>query len=195
MKSIPLTVADPLYSSAYIMFEDGRVMNTNTGKYIKMDEHNRISVPHANYSRPVHRSIRPLYKALFGRCYHGTDNTIDLPNEQWIEVEGSKGAYYISSYGRVKSYIKHSNPQILTPRAKVKDSPYLSVDLSIDGVIYSFLVHRLVAKHFLPDTYSEDKEVHHKDGNALNNKVDNLLCLTREEHIKIHSRSDNNDTL
>ncbi len=30
-------------------------------------------------------------------------------------------------------------------------------------------------------------EVHHKDGNKLNNSLDNLVVLTKSEHSRIHS--------
>lgn len=33
---------------------------------------------------------------------------------------------------------------------------------------------------------TKDEEVHHIDGNPLNNDVSNLLVLTKEEHNKIH---------
>lgn len=185
MKSLPLTMIDELYSSTYLMFEDGRILNTNSGKYLTMDVHNRVSLNHAGYTKPVHRSVRKLYKALFGRAYHGIDTTIDLPNERWLEVIDSNGDYYISSYGRIKSYAKHANPRILTPYIKDKSRPYLFIDIHST----TYAVHRLVAKHFLSESYSEEKEVHHKDGNTMNNSVDNLECLTKEEHLKIHYRT------
>ena len=31
-----------------------------------------------------------------------------------------------------------------------------------------------------------DEIVHHKDGNKLNNSIDNLELLTRAEHINLH---------
>lgn len=33
---------------------------------------------------------------------------------------------------------------------------------------------------------SSDIDIHHIDGNRKNNDIDNLLAVTREEHIKIH---------
>lgn len=55
----------------------------------------------------------------------------------------------------------------------------------IDGKRSTFLAHRLVAKYFI-DNYSEDKVVHHIDGNPYNNSVENLMVLTEEEHFNIH---------
>lgn len=195
MLSMPLNTIDPLYASYYIVYEDGRIFNTNSGKFLKIDGQNRYSLDYIGKERPVHRSIRNIYKELFNKPYHGQDNTVNLPNEEWKEVDGSNQTYYVSNYGRIKSYNTHANPRILNPYIKNPNRPYLSIELHIDGVSQCFLVSRLVAKHFLSDTYSEEKEVHHKDCNTLNNHVSNLECLTREEHLEIHRKLQTNATL
>ena len=192
MLSLPLSNVDSNYPSYYIVFEDGKILNTNSGKFLKIDEHNRYSLDYIGKAKPVHRSITKIYKALFNKSYHGVDTTINLPNETWLEVEGSREAYYISNYGRVKSYANHASPRILIPYIKDRKKPYFFVDLWQDGEHKTYSLSRLVAKHFLQDTYSEDKEVHHKDGNSLNNAAENLACLTREEHLAEHNKVSNN---
>lgn len=193
MRSLPLNTVDPLFASYYLVFEDGKILNTNTGKYLKIDKYNRYSLDYIGSSKPVHRSIRKIYKSLFDKAYHGEDTTIDLPNEQWKEVEGSKQSYYVSNYGRIKSYATHANPRILSPYIKDKARPYLFIDIWSNGSTVTWSVSRLVAKHFLSDTYSEDKEIHHKDGNSLNNAAENLACLTREEHLAEHRKVSSNN--
>jgi len=46
-------------------------------------------------------------------------------------------------------------------------------------------VHRLVALTWLYDKYEKGKglHVHHKDGDKLNNHVDNLEWITEDEHF------------
>ena len=43
------------------------------------------------------------------------------------------------------------------------------------------MIHRLVAQAFLPN---EKEQVNHKDGNKLNNHVDNLQWVTQSENMK-----------
>lgn len=188
MLSLPLSLVDERYPSYYLVYEDGRIENTNTGKFLKMDANHRYSLDYIGSKKPVHRSIRKIYKALFNKCYHGVDTTVSLADEQWREIEDSQGGYYVSNYGRIKSYASHANARILTPYIKDKTSPYLFIDVWANGTTKTYALGRLVAKYFLPDSYSEDKEVHHKDCNTFNNHVTNLVCLTREEHLEAHRK-------
>lgn len=45
-------------------------------------------------------------------------------------------------------------------------------------------LHVALAKDYLE--WFEGCEVHHKDGNVFNNTLENLVCLTKEEHIEAH---------
>ena len=46
------------------------------------------------------------------------------------------------------------------------------------------MVHRLVATTFLEDLIDTDITVNHKDGNRLNNKIDNLEWLSLGDNIR-----------
>ena len=54
----------------------------------------------------------------------------DLPNEEWREIEGYGGKYFVSDYGRVKS-TKRGAPRLLT--AFVNNKGYPRVALCKDG--------------------------------------------------------------
>ena len=46
-------------------------------------------------------------------------------------------------------------------------------------------VHRLVAKTYIPNPENKP-EVHHIDENVLNNNANNLMWVTRKEHLIFH---------
>ena len=57
------------------------------------------------------------------------------------------------------------------------------VDLWKNGKPKTFLVARLVATTFLENLIDTKMTVNHKDGNRLNNNVENLEWLSRAENI------------
>ena len=52
-----------------------------------------------------------------------------------------------------------------------------------DGKGNRHLVHQLVARKYIPNPLKK-REVHHKDKNTLNNNVENLQWLSRQEHAE-----------
>lgn len=52
-----------------------------------------------------------------------------------------------------------------------------------DGQKQSYLVHRLVAKKFIPNPHNLP-QVNHKDGDKDNNSVDNLEWVTGQQNVK-----------
>lgn len=81
--------------------------------------------------------------------------------------------YLISPSGEILSTLNNNK---LNPI--LQNNGYLTVGL--DKKIH--LVHRLVAKHFIPNPY-DHPQVNHKDGNKLNNIVSNLEWVTAKENI------------
>lgn len=80
--------------------------------------------------------------------------------------------YLITSGGNV---ISRQNNNILVPR--LNPNGYLIVTLSYKQLS----IHRLVAKHFLPNPYNHDY-VNHLDGDKQNNNVTNLEWCTAERN-------------
>lgn len=114
-------------------------------------------------------------------------------NEIWKDIKGFEGFYQVSNFGRVRSldrWVEHSyNGGWWQPGRIRKLAPtrggYLFIPLSLNGIVFPKRVNRLVAEAFL-DNYSEDMEIHHKDGNVQNNRVDNLECLNSADHHGTH---------
>lgn len=114
-------------------------------------------------------------------------------NEIWKDIKGFEGFYQISNFGRVRSldrWVEHScNGGWWQPgrirKLGVTRGGYLFVPLTANGVTRPKRINRLVAEAFIED-YSEDKEVHHIDGDITNNRADNLKCLSSKEHHQKH---------
>lgn len=110
--------------------------------------------------------------------------------EQWLPVKGQEGKYEVSSLGNIKSLPRKVG---LTPNPGKMLKPglssgyYLTVSLPVGPKKFrSFRVHRLVAEAFIPNPGNKST-VNHKDGNKLNNQVNNLEWCTYSENA-IHSR-------
>ena len=70
------------------------------------------------------------------------DRIKDLPNEEWLPIDGYNGKYLVSNMGRIKS-LKHPTAKLLT--AFVNNKGYARICLSKNGKGKHFLVSRLVA--------------------------------------------------
>lgn len=96
--------------------------------------------------------------------------------EEWKEMEGLPG-YYISSFGNVKGKrFKNRNY-----KTNINHKGYPIVRIPIRN--FCKTLHRLVAQHFLRD-FDPSLQINHKDGNKLNNHVDNLESMTCKENIR-----------
>lgn len=107
--------------------------------------------------------------------------------EKWRDIRGYEGLYQVSNLGNVKSFnnrIKHKNPMILKQTIDRKNG-YLTVSLSRNGKKKVYRVHKLVASIFI-DNSNSYPVINHKDGNKLNNCVNNLEWCTYKQNI-IHS--------
>lgn len=88
--------------------------------------------------------------------------------------------YKITSNGDVYSY-KRGVERKLKPFISGKG--YLQVCLSEKSRTKGFLIHRLVAIHFIKNPLNK-VTVNHVDGDKLNNNVSNLEWATNEENIR-----------
>lgn len=106
--------------------------------------------------------------------------------EIWKDIEGYEGFYQISNLGRTRS-VDRIDSSGNRRKGRIRKPHftkfgYALVNLCKEGKVKHFLVHRLVAIAFIPN--SENKEqVNHIDGNKKNNRLDNLEWATRSENV------------
>ncbi len=90
---------------------------------------------------------------------------------EWISYDS---LYSVSSDGHIKNVKRN-----LVLREYVGKDGYLRTQLHGK----TFVVHRIVAKMFIPNPQGLP-EVNHKDGNKQNNSVENLEWVTRSDNLR-----------
>lgn len=121
--------------------------------------------------------------------------------EIWKPIPGFEGIYEASSLGRIRSLDRKSIFYCKTPITKIRrkkrvdkfgriiktdkkinGAGYFGVCLCVNGKTFYRDVHRLVAEAFLGTT--KKLQVNHKDGNRLNNRIENLEWVTAKQNIQ-----------
>lgn len=104
--------------------------------------------------------------------------------EVWKAVQGYNGAYEVSTQGNVRSTDRFVNVWFGTRLIKgrqlldwILPCGYKCVALCNHSKKNTLYIHRLVAFEFV-DGYSDGLVVNHKDGDKLNNLVENLEWVT-----------------
>lgn len=168
------------YKNEYIITEQGFIIDTANNSLLQPNKNQQYKLI-TKQGKSVYRAIKPLYRQAFDREY-AIDTIKDLQGEEWKQID-SQGKYYISTYGRVKSY-QGRQARILKPYTN--QGGYLRVDIKTE-YRRTYLVHQLVGLAFIPNDNPEEKDtIDHIDGNKTNNKVDNLRWLSRADNIRAY---------
>jgi len=102
--------------------------------------------------------------------------------EVWKPINGFKRFYEVSTHGQVRRIKSASGTNKGRLHKPVIRNGYQQVLLSCDNRLTLCWIHRLVATTFLEQP-SDRYEVNHKDGNPLNNSLENLEWVTRSENM------------
>lgn len=141
-----------------------------------------------------------LCKTCYNRIYHGTqlENVESLAGEVWETISVAP-FFMISNFRRIKCKsrkVKTRNgdrliyEKLLTKRIN-KQTGYWEVGLTVSKANQKyFLVHRMVAKAFIPNPKNYP-QVNHKDLDRSNDAIDNLEWCTQSQnanHAKENGR-------
>lgn len=110
--------------------------------------------------------------------------------EIWKDIANWEGYYQVSNTGRVKSlHRKYYNGYKMIPKDEriLKQSKtgsgYCKLTLSRNGKSNYRMIHRLVAQAFIKNPENK-RDVNHKDGNKMNNNINNLEWMTQLENAR-----------
>lgn len=111
--------------------------------------------------------------------------------EEWKRVKGFP-MYRVSNRGRVIS-LHSGREKFLVP--EIDRDGYARVVLCNNGFYKRYLIHRLVAEHFIecPDNYDE-LTIDHLDHDKTNNRPDNLEWVTTSENLRRAHKNGRYDT-
>lgn len=112
--------------------------------------------------------------------------SLENSDEIWRDIPTYEGLYQVSNFGRVKSLGRFGynlflgrywrRERILRPHKH--SNGYIDVELCKDGIKTKFLVHRLVARAFIPNPENKPL-VDHIDTDRTNNRAENLRWVDR----------------
>ena len=110
--------------------------------------------------------------------------------EIWKDIPDYIGIYQVSNLGQVKSLDRTINTNNITKKCKgkilsnwINSKGYASVVLWKNARQKTFKAHRLVCLMFLENPLDKE-QVNHKDGDKLNNCIDNLEWCTNLENMR-----------
>lgn len=116
----------------------------------------------------------------------GNTSLVDLPNEEWRDVEGYEGFYQVSNLGRARSldrYINNGKFERLIKGRLMKffydKDGYAKVSLCKNNSNKNPFVHRLVSKAFIPNPNNYPC-INHKNEVKSDNRVENLEWCTHQ---------------
>ena len=112
-----------------------------------------------------------------------------MTTEIWRPIKDYEGLYEISNTGKVKSLKKtrlnNTSIEEHIMKPSINHNGYLRVELSNNGKRKSYLIHRLVANAYIPNSNIK-LQINHIDGNKQNNNLNNLEWCTPQDNV-IHS--------
>lgn len=100
--------------------------------------------------------------------------------EIWKDITNYENKYQVSNLGNVRSLNYNNTGKSKNLKQKLNKYNYLEVKLSKDNKTKDFMVERLVADAFMPNS-NKNMVITHIDNDKLNNNADNLRWIDKTE--------------
>ena len=173
------------FDGKYYLCVDGKVYDKEKDRFLTAYNGYIYTLKNKD-NKYIKISLKTLYKMVYGAEWC-VDSIEDIDGEEWREISGTDGRYYISSKGRVKSYVGY-NAIIL--KKFFDKRGYAKVTIVQNGERVCRMVSNLVGGAFLLEQSGAGYgwELHHKDGNPQNDDINNLVYLSKEEHREVHRK-------
>ena len=100
-----------------------------------------------------------------------------MKKEEWKEISGYEGLYFVSDLGRVKNRMG----KILKLYTNIHRKNYVQVSLCKNAIHKNFKIYRLVAQAFIPNKENKP-QINHKNGDKSDNTCKNLEWVNQSEN-------------
>lgn len=115
---------------------------------------------------------------------------VDLPGESWRPIDGYDGLYEVSNRGRVRSWstrgshlrIPATKPHLVSIEVNRRGACSVTLQRGRDHHRRGVLVHHLVMAAFIGPR-QKGQLIRHLDGNAQNNRLENLSYGTQADNM------------
>ena len=177
-----------LYADYMIPYDDFVSQIYKTKKKILSDEEFIKQYPKLNDTWHYGDDRVVVEKKKYAERYNkdANKNFSEDEKEEWESLSHIPGYknYWVSSYGRVRidNYVLEQDD--FNNSGYLKLDPYRKYTGRVDHEVN---VYTLIAMGFLGKKLNDGYDVHHIDNNGYDCRPENLLLLTRKQHIAVHS--------